>query len=178
MTYSHDFRKKVLSIKEKESLSFAKIAKRFDIGIATVVRWAKNIESKTSRNKPATKINMEALMRDVEAYPDAYQYERAQRLNVSKTGIGYALKRLGVTYKKTLNHPRADSEKRSVFCQTLAEFEKQGRLPVIIDESRFAHDMPRTHGYAKKGSRVALELMIGAQRGELMPLGRCLEVFC
>ncbi len=68
-------------------------------------------------------------------------------------GVAHALKRLGVTYKKTLNHPRANFEKRSAFCQALAEFEKKGRLPVYIDESGFAHDMPRTHGYSKKGHR-------------------------
>jgi hypothetical protein len=40
---------------------------------------------------------MEALKRDVEKYPDAYQYERAQRLGVSQRGIGYAWKRLGIS---------------------------------------------------------------------------------
>ena len=100
MTYSRDFREKVLFIKEKESLSFAKIAKRFDIGIASVVRWANNIESKKTRNKPDTRIDMEALRKDIETYPDAYQYERARRLNVSRMGVAHALKRLGVTYKK------------------------------------------------------------------------------
>ena len=45
---------------------------------------------------------MDALARDVEAYPDAYQYERAARLGVSVRCVGYALKRLGVTYKKSL----------------------------------------------------------------------------
>ncbi len=101
MTYSRDFREKVLSIKEEETLSFAKIAKRFGVGKASVVRWTKNIDSKKTRNKPATKIDMEALKKDVEAYPDAYQYEHAKRLNVSRMGIAHALKRLGVTYKKT-----------------------------------------------------------------------------
>ena len=153
MTYSRDFRAKVLFIKEKESLSFAKVAKRFGVGIASVVRWMENIESKKTRNEPTTKLDMEALKKDIELYPDAYQYERANRLNVSRMGIGHALKRLGVTYKKTLNHPRANPEKRSVFCQTLAVIEKQGRSPVFIDESGLAHDMPRTHGYAKKGYR-------------------------
>jgi transposase len=114
MTYSDDFREKVLFIKEKESLSFAKVAKRFDIGIASIVRWAKNIESKKTRNKPATKIDMEALKKDVEAYPDAYQYERAKRLNVSPMGIAHALKRLGVTYKK--NPKSSTSEFRKKIC--------------------------------------------------------------
>lgn len=114
MTYSRDFREKVLSIKEKESLSFAKIAKRFDIGIASVVRWAKNINSKKTRHKPATKIDMEALKKDIETYPDAYQYERAKRLNVSRAGVAHALKRLGVTYKKNPKSP--PSEFRKTIC--------------------------------------------------------------
>jgi transposase len=105
MTYSRDLREKVLLIKEKEFLSFAKVAKRFDISIASIVRWAKNIESKETRNKPATKIDMEALKKDIEAYPDAYQYERAKRLNVSPMGIAHALKRLGITYKKNPKSP-------------------------------------------------------------------------
>jgi hypothetical protein len=55
--------------------------------------------------------------------------------------------------KKTLNHPKADKEKRSAFCATLEEFEAQGRSLVFLDESGFAHDMPRLHGYSTKGSR-------------------------
>ncbi|HEV2600785.1 MAG TPA: IS630 transposase-related protein [Candidatus Babeliales bacterium] len=114
MTYSRDFREKALFIKEKESLSLAKIAKRFDVGIASVVRWSKDIESKKTRNKPATKIDMEALKKDVEAYPDAYQYERAKRLNVSRAGVAHALKRLGVSYKK--NPQSSPSEFRKTIC--------------------------------------------------------------
>jgi transposase len=100
MTYSLDFRKKVLSIKETENLSFAQTAKRFDIGIASIVRWTKHIEAKTSRNKPATKINMEALRKDIRTYPDAYQRERAERFGISKSGIWHALNRLKITRKK------------------------------------------------------------------------------
>lgn len=43
----------------------AKVAKRFGIGLASVLRWSKNLEAKTKRNKPATKINMEALRHDI-----------------------------------------------------------------------------------------------------------------
>ena len=53
--------------------------------------------------------------------------------------------------KKTLQHPKADKEKRSVFCEEIKKYE--GRPLVFIDESGFAHDMPRLHGYAIKGSR-------------------------
>lgn len=100
MTYSLDFRLKVLSVKEKEGLSFAKTAERFCVGLASVVRWSQKPEPQTNRYKPPIKINMEALKQDILLYPDAYQYERAERLHVSATGIWHALKRLGVTYKK------------------------------------------------------------------------------
>jgi len=100
MTYSLDFRRKALSVREKEELTIAEVAARFGVGIASVVRWLKKVEPQRTRNKPATKIDMEALAQDVRDNPDAYQYERATRLGVSQKGIGHALRRLGVTYKK------------------------------------------------------------------------------
>lgn len=89
-------------IKAKENLSFDEVAKRFGVSRASVVRWSRRIEAQQTRNKPATKIDMEALKQDVEDYPNAYQYERAQRLGVSQTGIGYAIKRLGISRKKNV----------------------------------------------------------------------------
>jgi transposase len=112
MTYSSDFRRKVLSVREKEGLTIAQVAARFCVGIASVTRWIKNPDPKLTRNKPATKIDMEALARDVERYPDAYQYERARRFGVSVQGINYALRRLGVTYKKNAGAP-AQMRKRT-----------------------------------------------------------------
>jgi transposase len=55
--------------------------------------------------------------------------------------------------KKTLNHPKADPERRSVFCQEIKKHKEKSRSLVFIDESGFAHDMPRLHGYSAKGSR-------------------------
>ena len=100
MTYSFDYRMKVLCVREKENLSYAHAAKRFDIGVATLVRWAKKPIPQAHRNKPATKIDMNQLKQDIVIYPDAYQYERAQRLKVSPNGIWHALRRLKVTFKK------------------------------------------------------------------------------
>jgi len=76
------------------------VAKRFAVGVASVMRWSKNIAAKTTRNKSATKIDMEALKVDIEKYSDAYLKERAIRLKVSHSCIWHALRRLGVTYKK------------------------------------------------------------------------------
>jgi transposase len=102
MTYSPDFREKVLTIKQQEGLTQAEAAVRFRVGVASITRWGKRLESKRTRTKPATKIDMKVLEEDVKTHPDAYQYERAARLGVSQRAIGNALKRLGVSYKKNI----------------------------------------------------------------------------
>ncbi|MBX3630052.1 MAG: IS630 transposase-related protein [Nitrosomonas sp.] len=106
MTYPLSFRNKVLSVRKKEGLTIAQVAARFCVGIASVTRWVRNPNPKQTRNKPATKIDMIALARDVQEYPDAYQAERARRLGVSEKGIGHALRRMNISYKKTLHIPK------------------------------------------------------------------------
>lgn len=105
MTHSLDFRKHVFRVKEDEQLTYDETAKRFKIGKASLVRWNKEIEPKKRRNKPAIKIDMERLKADVISYPDSFQYERAARLGVSRSGIYWALKRLGISYKKNTVSP-------------------------------------------------------------------------
>jgi transposase len=100
MTYPLKFRQHVLAVQKQENLSYAEAALRFHVGVASLVRWAKNPEPAKGRNKPATKIDRQRLEEDVNRYPDAYLYERATRLGVSANGIHYALKRLGITLKK------------------------------------------------------------------------------
>lgn len=112
MAYSKEFRKHVLKIKEKEGLTFRETAKRFCVGITTLVRWVKNPEPRTTRHKTPTKIDMEKLRQDVAQYPDAYMYERAERLGVSRTCIQYALQRLHVTYKKNPYASESGSRKK------------------------------------------------------------------
>jgi len=98
--YTLDYRQRVLAIKVSKKLTFEETSEQFEVGIATLFRWAKRITPMTTRNKPATKINMKRLKKDVEKNPDAYQWERAKRFKVTSRTIGYALKRLGITYKK------------------------------------------------------------------------------
>jgi transposase len=100
MTYPLKFRQHILAVQKQEGLSYQQAADRFHIGIASLVRWAKNLEPAKSRYKPDTKIDKQKLIEDIKRYPDAYQYERAARLGVSKSGIYHALKRLGFTFKK------------------------------------------------------------------------------
>jgi transposase len=100
MSYSLDFRKQVFKVKQKESLTFQETSDRFGIPIRTLFRWQGRIVPKTKRNKPSTKVNMEALQKDVEANPDHYQYERAKKFGVGQSTIYYALKRLNISNKK------------------------------------------------------------------------------
>ena len=81
MTYSSDFRRKVLSVRKREGLTIAQVGARFDEGIASVVRWLKRPEPKVHGFR-RRKIDMDALVRDIGDYPDAYQSERAARFGV------------------------------------------------------------------------------------------------
>lgn len=103
MAYSVDFRRKVLEIKEREGLSLEETAVRFGVGPASVFRWSKRLFSCRKRDKPAVRIDMAALARDVEEQPDAYQNERAERLGCSQRGISDALKRLRISRKKNFS---------------------------------------------------------------------------
>jgi len=122
MTYSLDFRKKVFQYKKKERLTFDQTSKHFDIPIRTLFRWSKRLEPCVTRNKPATKIDMDALAKDIEAHPDDYQWERAIRFGVTQTAIRFALKRLGVSYKK--NAETSEGQRRGTYKLS----EKNGNL--------------------------------------------------
>ena len=100
MTYSLDFRQRVFAYKEKHQLTFEQTSEHFDINIATLFRWKKRLEPCATRNRPAIKVNMDILEKDIEDFPDDYQWERAKRLNVTQPGIHYALKRLKISVKK------------------------------------------------------------------------------
>ena len=84
--YSLQIRKKIMEIKEKEGLSYVKVAKRFGMSPTTVFKWSKTIKPKKGRRKTATKIDMEALKKDVKENPELYQYERAKKFRVNKKG--------------------------------------------------------------------------------------------
>ena len=113
MTYSLDFRKKVLSIRSKEKLSFAQVAKRFGVSINSVFLWSKRLEPIRTKNRPAIKIGEATLMEDIKKYPDAFNYERAQRLNVSTSGIFCAMKRLRISYKKNTHSSQGLRRKKT-----------------------------------------------------------------
>jgi len=105
MGYSLDFRKRVLADKEEHQLSFQETSDKYKVSMRSLFRWVNCVEPATTRNKPATKINEEILLNDIEQFPDDYQFERAQRLSVTQPAIHYALKRLNITFKKNTKTP-------------------------------------------------------------------------
>jgi len=69
----------VLAVKIREGLSFAQTAKRFSIGIASVVRRNARLAPKPYQRRAPVKLDMAALAQDVRDPQDAYQHERAAR---------------------------------------------------------------------------------------------------
>jgi hypothetical protein len=114
MTYSLDFRVKVLSVREAENLTISDVSTRFGVGIATVVRWLRRIEPCRTRIKPTSKINMIDLVRDVREHPDSYLFERAIRFGVSGQGIAHALRRMNITVKKN-TEPSKGRRRKSAY---------------------------------------------------------------
>ncbi len=112
MTYCVSFRKKVLKLQSLGE-SFVSLSKRFNISPTTISRWKKDLISKNKRNKNPSKISNEALLKDIEEYPDSYSHERAERLGVSASGIKHAKKRLGISYKKNSKSSQNGLRKKS-----------------------------------------------------------------
>ncbi len=143
MTYSLDYRKQVLKSLD-EGITFAEAAIFYDISPTTIQKWKERIHSKTTRYIKPYKIENEALAQDVKDYPDDYHYERAQRFNCSPTGISEALKRIGVSKKKTLEHPKTCPVKRAHYLKKLNHVLSQCFAIVYMDES----ETIRRYGYA------------------------------
>ena len=111
--YSLDYRKRVLGVKEEEDLTYAETSKRFRVSMRTLFNWEKRLEPKKKWERKSRKIDLERLERDVKEHPDKYQYERAKEFGVSAWGIGKALRKLGISYKK--NSPSSKSRRSGTY---------------------------------------------------------------
>jgi transposase len=100
MTYSLDFRQKVLGMKEEHKWTFEQTSKHFEIPIRTLFRWSKRIEPIRIHRSHKSKIDKNELIKDVEKYNDSYLSERARRLGVSVACVWSTLKKLKISYKK------------------------------------------------------------------------------
>lgn len=113
MTYSADFRAQVIKSIKQQNMSIRQACAFYDISKTTLQRWLKNPAIQKTRNKSPSKIHNDALLEDVAKYPDDYLYERAQRLNCSKSGIEAALKRLGISQKKDFRASKSQSDTKA-----------------------------------------------------------------
>ena len=68
---------------------------------------------------------MQGLAADIQESPDDYQWERVSRFKVTQPAITKALKRLNISYKKTLHHPKASKEARSECQQKIQRYGQQ-----------------------------------------------------
>lgn len=114
MSYPVEFRRHVLLVKEREGLSFEQAATRFSVGIASLKRWAKRLSPKPHDRRKVRKIDLDLLRADVEQYPDAYQYERAARFGVCPKAIWQALRKIGVTYKKSPTSSKGECRQAAI----------------------------------------------------------------
>ena len=84
-----------MKVKQTEKLTCQEVSDRFGLSIPTPLRWHKRIIPKTKpTNKPSTKLNLEALPKDVEDNPGYFQYQGAKKFGVSQSAIYYALRGL------------------------------------------------------------------------------------
>ena len=121
MTYSLDYHKQVLKSLDN-GMTFAGAAEFYNLSPTTIQNWKRRVHSKATRQTKPYKIPDYVLFNDVKEHPDDYMYERARRLNCSKTGISKALKRIGISKKKTLEHPKACLIKRVAYQRKLDSF--------------------------------------------------------
>lgn len=125
MTYSRDLRKQVLK-SIANGMGIREASRFYGISLNTIMQWKRNsIETKKRQFKPL-KVNDQALRDDVKQYPDAYQYERAQRLGVSPSAIGYALRRLKISVKKDLQTPKTKTRAKTAIPHEFAPLSKNG----------------------------------------------------
>lgn len=114
--YSLDLRKLVLSHLEGGS-DKKSVSQLFNIGIATVYRWARQkrekghlqIQENQSRYR---KLDYEQLQLYVENNPDLFLFEIADHFGVAQQTIFYALKKLKITRKKRLRFIRNEMKRK------------------------------------------------------------------
>ena len=69
MAYSLDFRKQVFKVKKEKNFIYEETSDHFGITIRSLFRWSNRLEPKLKREKPATKVDMKGLEKDVKKIP-------------------------------------------------------------------------------------------------------------
>jgi hypothetical protein len=107
--YSRDLRIRVVNrVKESKELH-QQIADNFGIGVATLRRWIKlyketgSVEHKVPAVTRPRKVDYEKVQKFVEKNPDKTLKEVGERFKISAFATHKIIRKLGITYKKTLS---------------------------------------------------------------------------
>ena len=105
--YSREYRKRAMEYKE-EGHTFKELRETFKIPAGTYYDWKEKIENghyeNTKKVERKRLIDKEKLKQALEDKPDAYLRELAELFDCTPQAIFYALKRMGITYKKRHLH--------------------------------------------------------------------------
>jgi putative transposase len=101
MTYSEDLRKRVVDF-VKNGGKKKQAARLFCVSLWCVRDWVNrpSLAPQKAGPKSPWKLKPTRLTKEIEATPDAYLDELAETLGVSRSTVGYGLKRLRLTRKK------------------------------------------------------------------------------
>jgi transposase len=112
MAYSKDFRERVIAYMA-EGHTFAELKEAFNIYPTRYYAWLRllsetgGLDTRPIPGRPPS-IDIGLLRAAVKEKPDAYLKELAKPFGCSAVAVHYALKKIGITYKKNAALPRAD----------------------------------------------------------------------
>ena len=145
--YSQDLRIKVINYINEGNSKF-EACKIFKIGRYNIYRWIRqqkltgNLKQKEV-TRQARKVHYQKLQEIIEKYPDKTLKELGKIFNMSASGIGYALEKLNITFKKKTNlYKERDGQKRVEFLKNIENIPIE-RI-VYIDESAINEFLYRT----------------------------------
>lgn len=105
MAHSREYRERAVAYKD-EGHTFAELEEAFKIPHQTYYLWKERMENgyydKKIKQERKRKIDKELLKKTVEENPDMYQYELAELFGCTAVAICLALKKMGITRKKTV----------------------------------------------------------------------------
>ena len=149
-------------------MSIRKTAERFYLSPNTVFKWNKGLIPRSKKTYQARKLDMEGLKEDVHKHPDLYQYERAEKFNVSQNCIHKGLKDWAYHIKKAFKHPRRQTKKSVCYFKIKLKNinQKIGFYPISMKV--VLHLICRENMATQKWEKDVMAITTGMQKEEKM----------
>lgn len=185
MAYSIDFRKKVVMAYLNEEDSMAQLAHDFRIARRTLWSWVRlyretgQLAHSTSPGRPLKYPHLRTHLKELALeFFDASEQELAHlllerhQIELHPSVVGYHLRQMGLTFKKTYRAREQDQERVKTLTEQFWHQLKDVPLHrrVFVDECGCQHNMSRTHGRSPRGQRVN-DVRPGDTRSTLTVLG-------